>query len=214
MRQSAVAFNSKGYLLEGVIASPQGTLGSLPGVVVCHPHPMFGGSMDNAVVLGMCQSLVQEGFVAFRFNFRGIGKSEGSFTNGEKEPEDVRAALGMLRDWPGVNRRKVGLAGYSFGASMLLTGISKYKGAAAFVLVSPPLRSLDNPGVGKDRRPKLLLAGGRDRLAPYDALKNKAGALGGAVDLTLVQGADHSWRGHEAEAGEMTARFFAGALLG
>ena len=212
MRQSSIAFKSKGLLLEGVMASPHGVIGSLPAVVVCHPHPMFGGNMDNGVVLGICQSLVREGFVTFRFNFRGVGKSEGDFTDGAKEPEDVKAAMGLLRAWPGVNRQKVGLAGYSFGAAMLLSDLSKYKGAGAFVLISPPARSLDSPRVGKDKRPKLLVAGDRDKLAPYDSLKEKAESVGAKMELNLVRGADHTWRGHEVEVGDLAARFFAGAL--
>jgi alpha/beta superfamily hydrolase len=214
MRQSAVAFKSKGLMLEGVLASPHGVVGSLPGVVVCHPHPLFGGNMDNALVLGLCQSLVREGFVTFRFNFRGVGKSEGEFTKGEKEHEDVKAALGLMRDWPGVNRRKVGLAGYSFGAAMVLTGLSRYKGAGALALVSPPPSAFDGRKLGRDGRPKLLVTGDRDRLAPYDSIADRARVLGGNVQLSLVPGADHSWRGHEAEAGDLAAKFFAGALAG
>ena len=214
MRQSAIAFKSKGLMLEGVLAGPHGAVGSLPGVVVCHPHPLFGGNMDNAVVLGLCQSLVREGFMTFRFNFRGVGKSEGEFTKGEKEQEDVKAALGLLRGWPGVNRRKVGLAGYSFGAAMVLTGISGYKGAGALMLVSPPPSAFDAPKLGKDGRPKLLITGDRDRLASYESIAGKARTLGGDVQVSLVPGADHSWRGHEAEAGDLAAKFFAGALVG
>ena len=214
MRQSAIAFKSKGLLLEGVLAGPHGIAGSLAGVVVCHPHPLFGGNMDNSLVLGLCQSLVREGFMTFRFNFRGVGKSEGEFTKGEKEYEDVKAALSLLRDWPGVNRRKVGLVGYSFGAAMILTGISTFRGAGAFMLVSPPPSAFDVPKLEKDRRPKLLVTGDRDRLASYDSIRDKAGALGGDVQVSLVRGADHSWKGHEAEAGDLAARFFAGALGG
>ena len=122
MRQSSIAFDTKVLTLEGVVASPVGASGSLPGVVVCHPHPLFGGSMDNPLVLGVCQALVDEDFVALRFNFRGVGKSEGSFTGGEKEPEDVRAALGLLEQWPGVNRRAPGAGG------VLLWGIDGANG--------------------------------------------------------------------------------------
>ena len=214
MRQSAIGFKSKGLMLEGVMASPHGVAGSLPGVVVCHPHPLFGGNMDNAVVLGLCQALAREGFVTLRFNFRGIGKSEGEFTKGEKEQEDVKAALGLLREWPGANRRKIGLAGYSFGAAMVLAGLSRYKGAGALMLVSPPPSAFDAPKLGKDGRPKLVVTGDRDRLSPYDSIADKARALGGDVQVSLVPGADHSWRGHEAEAGDLAANFFAGALAG
>ena len=218
MRQSSIAFKSKDVNLEGVIASPQELSGPFPGVVVCHPNPLFGGSMDNGVVLAVCRALVEEGFLTFRFNFRGVGDSEGTFTKGEKEQEDVRAALNLLRRWPGVDKRRLGLVGYSFGASMVLTALSRYKAAGAFVLISPPLAALDYAGIGRDKRPKLFIVGDRDRLVPYCSLKEKVlhtlgvESLHGSVDLQMVSGADHSWRGYEAEAAQQSTRFFVGTL--
>lgn len=212
MRQSSIAFDTKGLTLEGVVASPVGASGSLPGVVVCHPHPLFGGSMDNPLVLGVCQALVDEDFVALRFNFRGVGKSEGSFTGGEKEPEDVRAALGLLEQWPGVNRRRLGLVGYSFGASMVLTALASYRTARAFAIISPPLASLGHSGLGKDKRAKLFIVGDKDRVVPHLALEEKIGALSGAHELWVVPGADHTWRGYEQDVALRTARFFSGTL--
>ena len=216
MRQSSISLISKGATLEGVIASPQGVAGSLPGVIVCHPHPLFGGNMDNNLILTICQALAGQGYVTLRFNFRGIGNSEGSFTNGEKEHEDVRAALDLLRQWPGVNRRRLGLAGYSFGASMVLAGLHTYKAAKAFVLISPPLAALERPKVVKDTRPKLFIIGDKDRLVPHSSLKEKIDSLGrteqrsmdSRATTVLVAGADHSWRGHEAEAARQAAQFF------
>ena len=122
MRESGIDFKSKSLTLEGVIASPNGLSGALPGVVVCHPHPLFGGDMNNDLVLAVCKSLVQEGFVTLRFNFRGVGTSDGAFSKGDKEREDVAAALNMLRAWPAVDNARLALVGYSFGAAMILKG--------------------------------------------------------------------------------------------
>ena len=237
MRQTAVAFKSKGLTLEGVIAFPQGLTGPFPGAVVCHPHPLFGGNMDNGLVQEVCSALVREGFGTFRFNFRGVGNSEGAFTKGEKEPEDVNAALSLLRirlraaftkgekepedvnaalslmrNWPDIDKRRFGLVGYSFGASMVLNSISKYKAAKALALISPPLTSLDHPKIESDKRPKLFIVGDRDRLVPHSALKAKVESLPTPVDLSIVPGADHSWRNYEAEAAHLTVRFLVGAL--
>ena len=212
MRQTAVAFKSKGLTLEGVIAFPQGLAGPFPGAVVCHPHPLFGGNMDNGLVQEVCSALVREGFGTFRFNFRGVGNSEGSFTKGEKEPEDVNAALSLIRSWPDIDKRRFGLVGYSFGASMVLNGISRYKAAKALALISPPLTSLDHPKIENDKRPKLFIVGDRDRLVPHSDLKAKVDSLANPADLNIVPGADHSWRNYEAEAARRTARFLVGAL--
>ena len=228
MRQSAIDFKSRGVALEGVVASPEGLPeGSsgvpkgFPGVVVCHPHPLFGGDMDNGFVVTVCRALVEEGFVTLRFNFRGVGKSEGTFTKGPKgargtegedEQADVVGVLAVLRAWPGVNRGRVGLAGYSFGASVVLAGISLYKAARAFVLISPTLTAMDHNGVGGDTRPKVFIVGDRDRLVPYTSLKERVDSLKTPAGLQVVPGADHSWRGYETEAAEQAARFFVGAL--
>ena len=212
MRQTAVAFKSKGLTLEGVIAFPQGLSGPFPGVVVCHPHPLFGGNMDNSLVQEVCSALVREGFGTLRFNFRGVGNSEGSFTKGENEPEDVNAALSLMRNWPDIDKRRFGLVGYSFGAAMVLNDISRYKTARALALISPPLTSLDHPKIENDKRPKLFIVGDRDRLVPHSALKAKVDSLSNPADLNIVPGADHSWRNYEAEAAHRTARFLVGAL--
>ena len=84
MRQSAVSFKIKNKLgdldLEGVVAQPDAGLGPWPGVVMCHPHPLFGGNMDNNVVLAVTSALNDQGFATLRFNFRGVGNSEGEHT--------------------------------------------------------------------------------------------------------------------------------------
>ena len=212
MRQTSVAFKSKSLILEGVIAFPGGLTGPFPGVVVCHPHPLFGGNMDNGLVQEVCRTLVQEGFGTLRFNFRGVGNSEGTFTKGEREPEDVSAALSLLRNWSDTDKRRFGLVGYSFGAAMILSSISKYKAAKALAFISPPITSLDHTKIKSDKRPKFFIVGDRDRLVPYSALKDKVDSLTNLAALKIVPGADHSWRNHEAEAAYQTARFFVGAL--
>ncbi len=214
MRQSSIAFKSRGVTLEGVVASAPGISGASPGVVVCHPHPLFGGDMDNGVVTALCRALAEESIVTLRFNYRGVGKSEGQFTKGEEEREDTHAALELIRNWAGVKRGRVGLAGYSFGASVILSDLSRYKGVRSMVLISPPLASLENKAVVRDKRPKRFIVGDRDRLVPYPSLEEKVGALATTAELRIVEGADHSWRGHEAEAARSAVEFFIGTLLG
>lgn len=213
MRQSAILFKSKKLSLEGVMASPSRLGGGCPGVVVCHPHPLFGGNMDNTVVTALCAALAEEGFFALRFNCRGVGGSEGEFTKGDGEQEDVLAALGLLRDWPGVKMGSVGLAGYSFGASMVLSDLPRYKGARSFLLISPPLASLNNKDIAKDQRPKQFLIGDGDRLVAYASLREKVDAMDGPADLLCIQGADHSWLGYEADVAHRAVEFFTETLL-
>ena len=99
----------------GSLAPLKGLPVLFPGVVVCHPHPLCGGDMNNSLVLEVCRALVDDGLVTFRFNFRGVGDSGGTFTKGEEEHEDVREALHLLKGWLNVNGGRLGLVGYFFG---------------------------------------------------------------------------------------------------
>ena len=83
MRQSAVSFITKGLTLEGIIALPDGE-GPFPGVVMCHPHPLMGGNMDNNVVVAVTFGLADAGIASLRFNFRGVGNSQGETRQGRK----------------------------------------------------------------------------------------------------------------------------------
>ena len=207
MGESRVGFRSKGLDLEGVMATPEEVAPPYPGAVVCHPHPLLGGDMDNAVVTALCRWLGRAGFVTLRFNFRGVGESNGVFSNGQEEQEDVRAALDVVRKWPGVGKEGLAVLGYSFGASVVSKGLAKLKGAGAFVLVAPPVSAVKGASLRHDRRPKLLLAGERDKIAPPDQLEEALGDGVQLVEFLVIPRADHGFIGHEAEVAERAAEF-------
>lgn len=196
----ALRFASGELSLEGVLHLPSETPAA--GAVVCHPHPQYGGDMENNVVVAACEWLVDRGYAALRFNFRGAGASEGSFDHGVGEQNDVAAALSFLAAQPEVDAKRVGLIGYSFGAMMAAEVASgELRGLA---LVSPPLASADLRVAWGC--PALLLAGDRDDLAPADRLHVVAEQPG--AELEIVQGADHSWWGFEDDLGDALVRFF------
>jgi alpha/beta superfamily hydrolase len=95
MKETRVSFLSGELLLEGILATPQG-VGPFPAVIVCHPHPVYGGSMDNSVVYSLSEALTEASFVSFRFNFRGVGESQGEFGQGIGEQVDVEAAISFV----------------------------------------------------------------------------------------------------------------------
>ena len=105
--------------LEGDLYLPNSDV-KLPGVVVCHPHPMMGGDMYNNVVSAMCKSLFDLGIVSLRFNFRGVGDSAGTHDKGIGELSDAKAAVTFLSALPEVDEERIGLAGYSFGAGIAI----------------------------------------------------------------------------------------------
>ncbi len=208
MRQTAVGFYVKKLELEGVIASPSdGGADYGAGVVVCHSHPMLGGDMDDAVVTAVCRASAREGMATLRFNFRGVGKSQGEFSNGEQEHNDVKAALRLMKAWPGVDGRRVAVAGYSAGATIMLDGLRHLRGASALVLIAPTLGALRNKRFLKDKRPKLVVAGSEDRVAPSTRIQSILDECRAPVQFHEILGADHSMSGHLPEVGEIIADF-------
>ena len=137
MGEKAINFSSGALQLEGVLGCPEGAAGPLPGVVLCHPGPTGGGNMNNNLVLSVHTALIQTGFVSLRFNFRGVGNSQGVHAQGEEEAEDAEAALSLLKDRPEVDGARVGMAGYSFGSGVILGSLARYSNSRAFVLFSP-----------------------------------------------------------------------------
>ena len=209
MRQSAIDFRSKRLTLEGVISTPPDGGASLPAIAVCHPHPMLGGDMNSPIVTAICRAASDEGCMTLRFNFRGVGDSEGEFSNGREERNDVKAALNVLSRWPGVNRKRVGVVGYSAGASILLDGMRHIKRASVIALVAPTLAALRNRRFRNDKRPRLVIAGSEDRVAPSLQIQSVLDECAGPVRFHEIRGADHSMRGREAELGRLVAEFLA-----
>lgn len=207
MRQSAVSFQTAGLTFEGVVAQPDATGGPWPGIVICHPHPLHGGSMHNNVVMALALGLAEEGFVTLRFNFRGVGDSEGEHGEGETEYEEVLGALDLIKAWPDT-RGKVGLAGYSFGSGVILRHESLYKEADAFALVSPALRYIGSSPLKTRKLPALVVAGDRDRLVESDQLPTELDAFERVPESHIFEGVDHFWYGHEGRLVPEVARFF------
>ncbi len=211
MRQSAVSFQTAGLSFEGVIAQPDAAGGPWPGVVICHPHPLHGGSMHNNVALALALGLAEEGFVTLRFNFRGVGESEGEHQQGEAEHEETLGALDLIKAWPDACG-KIGLAGYSFGSGVILRHEELYKEADAFVLVSPALRYIAGSPLKTSRQPALVVAGDRDRLVDTDLLAAELQAFDREPESRIFEGVDHFWYGHEGRLVPEVARFFTGQL--
>lgn len=211
VKEEKATFKSGNLVLEGVLWVPEGT-GPLPGVVVCHPHPLYGGSMGNNVVLGVCQSLAEHGVVTLRFNFRGVGRSQGQFSGGTGEEEDVRAAVDYLGDLDRVDKARIGLAGYSFGAKVGLSAAVSCPVVAAVAGISPPLAMSDYSFLRDYPKPKLLIAGDYDEAVPPEALEELAASLPQPVEWEVVRGIDHFWGGGEEELGEKVAKFFVAAF--
>lgn len=196
--------------IEGILHLPDGDE-PFAGVVVCHPHPLYGGSMHNNVVDAICAGLVAVGIAALRFNFRGVGGSGGEHDNGDGERRDVAAALAYLAAQPEIDGARRGLAGYSFGA-MMAEATATDAPIHALALVSPPMRAVQAARLDAFDGALLLVTGDADHVSPAESFRVLVAGLSRPVESHVLAGVDHSWFGHEAELEHIAGPFFAQAL--
>uniref|UniRef100_A0A7V4G7Z3 Alpha/beta fold hydrolase n=1 Tax=Desulfobacca acetoxidans TaxID=60893 RepID=A0A7V4G7Z3_9BACT len=166
------------------------------GAVITHPHPLYGGSMDNNVVWAAAQALGERGYSTLCFNFRGVGRSTGAYGGGVEEVQDVAAALDFLRS------RIAGpllLAGYSFGAAVAARGLGEGLAADGAVLISPPIAFMDLAFLPDTPHLSLVVVGDRDALCPLAELEALFRKRQPPVAIKVVPGADHFYLGKEGE---------------
>ena len=211
MNEAKVSFRSGRLLLEGVESTPGGA-DTFPAVVVCHPHPSFGGSMDNNVVMSICEALFEKSIMTLRFNFRGVGKSEGSFGHGIGEQEDVEAAISFLVAEKRADRRRLGLAGYSAGAVFGVPVAVRDERVRALAAISLPIGMMDLEAVRTCPKPKLFVSGSRDDFASVDALTEFCQSCVEPKECVIIDGADHFWQGYEARLASTVTDFFSRAM--
>ncbi len=215
MKKSRVTFSSGRLSLEGVWHLPEGK-DPLPAVVVLHPHPLYGGDMHSTVVPAICDALAKKNIIAFRFNFRGVGESEGSYDGGTGEREDVKAAITYVASSERVDARWMGLCGYSFGAGVAMSLIPEAKRIQALALISPPITMLQSTlsvnGLRTFNKPKLIMCGSDDFIARPQDIERLAEELSPPKEHEIVPGADHFWFGYEERVATRVAAFFLAAL--
>lgn len=178
------------------------------GVVVCHPHPLYGGDMDNPVVVRTVEVATESALSTCRFNFRGVGRSSGTHDRGEGEGDDLKAALEMLRHRLPAGR-PLGLAGYSFGASVAARVAMSGFPMDALCLIAPPLSMFDFAALDKVDREILVVAGTRDTYCPSIGLATLAERVPTAR-IATIGGADHFFFGKLFPLGELIRSWASG----
>ncbi|HEY4712516.1 MAG TPA: alpha/beta family hydrolase [Dehalococcoidia bacterium] len=211
MKQIRVSFPTGELLLEGILAIPEGA-GPFPAVIVCHPHPLYGGSMDNNVVYSLSEKLTQASLASFRFNFRGVGESQGEFGQGIGEQEDVKAAISFISTVKEVDSKRIGIVGYSAGAGFAFPIGFNDTRIKALAAVSPPLNMFDFDFLKSCPRPKLLISGSRDDLIPVDQFLEFCQNLPEPKECESIEGADHFWWGYESRLAAKVTAFFTKVL--
>jgi hypothetical protein len=186
-----------------------GTENATHAAIVCHPHPLFGGTLHNKVVFHTMKALNGFGFPVLRFNFRGAGLSEGEHDRGNGELEDVRTAL----DWLAAEfHLPLLFAGFSFGAAVGLRAACPDARVKALIGVgvpaipvaadteAPRIYTLDF--LRECAKPKLFISGARDQFAPLAKLEALVAAAAEPKKLVVIEGADHFFEGRLRELRE------------
>jgi len=184
-----VTFLSEDYEIEGLFNKRDQD----KGVVVTHPHPLHGGDMYNLVVETIVHVYYQKGYSTLKFNFRGVGKSQGEYDNGIGEQKDVLAAIAFLFE---TGIKQIDLAGYSFGAWVNAHAIREDASVQNIMMVSPPVGFMDFQSISAMSDLKLVIAGSRDDIAPVDIIRKTLPVWNPDARFEVIDGADHFYGGY------------------
>ena len=192
--------------LEALLDEPEGNAPVRAAVVFAHPHPQFGGTMHTKTVYQGAKGLTRLGCAVLRFNFRGVGASEGSFDRGEGERADFEAALDyMAARYPGT---KLWAAGFSFGSWVALEEGASDDRVSVLIGIAPPVATsvsgqpYEFPNTLASKKPKFFVQGEGDEVCPVEAMWQFYGQLEEPKELVVIDGADHLFDGKTQEVGE------------
>jgi hypothetical protein len=184
-----------------------------PVALLLHPHPQYGGTMNNKVVYTLYHAFVRQGFSALRFNFRGVGRSQGTFDRGEGELSDAAAALDWVQTY-NANASACWIGGFSFGAWVGMQLLMRRPEIDGFISVAPPANLFDFSFLAPCPASGLIIQGDRDQLVPTEAVQKLINKLMHQrdiqIDHRIVQGADHFFAGQLEELGSLVEEYVAG----
>ena len=177
--------------LETIVREPRGSIRG--AAIVCHPHPLQGGTMHTKAVFRVAQALTEMNIVACRFNFRGVGRSTGSYDGGPGEQRDAVSTLDWLEErYP---QAPIMAGGFSFGSMIALkTGLKDMRVKALFGF-GVPVHLYDYSFLAGTKKPTLLIQGSKDEFGTAEELQEVVGSLGQRITVVTVPGADHYFNG-------------------
>ena len=158
-----------------------------PAAVITHPHPLYGGTMNNYVLDIMESAFLEKGYATLRFNFRGVGKSSGTYSDGTGEIDDVIGALSFAAE---NGAERIILAGYSFGA-WVNAHLPRQAQSPEIIMVSPPVAMMDFSDISALPSLKLIVTGENDEIAPPDGIKRLIPLWNPSATLRVIENGDH-----------------------
>ena len=180
--------------LEAILWTPVQAASPLLAAVICHPHPLFGGTMHNKVVYNAAKTMDALGIPVLRFNFRGAGLSTGEHDKGRGEQRDVQAAVDFLAaQFPGI---PLLLAGFSFGSVVGLRVGCRDARVSELIGIGIPVNSSDFSFLTECPKPKLFVHGANDQFGARQKVEKVVAALPGENKLVVIENADHFFAGH------------------
>lgn len=185
--------------IEVLITQPEAITESTPITVISHPHPLYGGSMTNKVVHILAKSFSELGAITVRFNFRGVGKSEGEYDHGIGEAEDLQALVAELKQWR--PQAPLWLAGFSFGAYVTTRAQEAIK-AEKLLLVAPPVSMYPFNEIAEINIPWIVIQGGQDEIIDASAVKKWVDERPNQPQLIWMEDASHFFHGKLNEVKE------------
>lgn len=200
--EEKVAFSGPDVNLEGRLAMGDG----VNGVVITHPHPLYGGTMDNNVVWTAAHAYQARHWSTLRFNFRGVGLSSGEYGDGLSEIADVQAAISFLHSR---QSSLPYLVGYSFGAAVAGYALFQGASAAGIIMIAPPVAMMEMGFLPKVPRLRLIIVGDRDEFCPLPQLQELLNECPEELcpEIKVVEGSSHFFAGKEKQLFNILSEF-------
>jgi hypothetical protein len=199
--ETAVIIKNQTIRLQALLGKGTGN----PGVVITHPHPLYGGNMVNPVVVRTASAFAQQGFTTLRFNFRGTGGSSGMYDNGHGEQTDVIAALEFLKD-QGCD--PLYLAGYSFGSRVNASFVAGGYDIFDHIMISPPVAFMSFDDIAALPSTGLVITGQNDEIAPPKRIQTHLDRWGITPRFDIIPGCDHFYAGHLDSLHQSLSHYF------
>ncbi len=170
-----------------------------PVALILHPHPQHGGTMNNKVVYAMYENFVGRGFSTLRFNFRGVGRSQGVFDNGQGELSDAASALDWMQSH-NPNAQSCWIGGFSFGAWISMQLMMRRPEITGFISIAPPASTNDFTFLAPCPASGLIVHGSSDEVVPVNSVDKLAAKLSSQknieIDYRVVKGCNHFFNNH------------------